>query len=73
MLMELEGFASDWTFVASFIQFKISCYDQRECPAFENREDWGSQSSYAMRKSKVGRPPMTPISVVLNWGSGTEK
>jgi hypothetical protein len=57
MLMELEGFASDWKFVASFIQFKISCYDQRECPAFENREGWGSQSSYAMQKSRVGQPP----------------
>jgi RHS repeat-associated protein len=57
MLMELEGFASDWKFVASFIEFKISCYDQRECPAFENREGWGSQSSYAMQKSKVGQPP----------------
>jgi hypothetical protein len=41
MPMEPEGFANDWKSVASFIQFKISCYDQRECPAFENRESWG--------------------------------
>jgi hypothetical protein len=43
---------------AEVSDFEIFCCHQQECPAFKNREGWGSQ--YHERpgeESKVGQPP----------------